>query len=330
MKRMMLLWAVGMTTAMMWAQGQQVGQGSQWNCGWGQFEAKVMPAAIRMTSVCEGEPQAFVLVKKGATTFSYAEAPAEYGEVPSIVPLGSKVVLKNQEALKVLIFYDEKGRIEDAMYYTEDSPLHNSRWGVIPECCGKFVITQRQGAEKDAETGERVTIGQLDLVYKGKRVDYDVWSLNDAAMNVITIAPGCELSGSWVVTPTATGLNLYECERDEFGLYDLKERKLSLLYDDPEQGRWQMASNAMLTRTTLGHYRKSSLRLMRNEILARHGYKFTAKDLVEYFGRQPWYHPGEDNEKIRLSFYEQMTMALIQAEERMPDSKRYPIEEDQM
>jgi len=84
----------------------------------------------------------------------------------------------------------------------------------------------------------------------------------------------------------------------------------------------------MLSRLTLGHYRKSSLRLMRNEVLARHGYKFTNKDLVAYFTSQPWYHPAESNDHVQLSFYEQMTVALIQAEERKPDSKRSPIEED--
>jgi hypothetical protein len=51
---------------------------------------------------------------------------------------------------------------------------------------------------------------------------------------------------------------------------------------------------------------------------------------VEYFTNQPWYHPGSSNDKIRLSFYEQITMALIQAEERKPDSQRHPIEEDPM
>lgn len=53
-------------------------------------------------------------------------------------------------------------------------------------------------------------------------------------------------------------------------------------------------------------------------------------DGVEYNSGKLWYRPGDSNDKIRLSFYEQMTMALIQAEERKPDSQRYPIEEDPM
>ncbi len=332
MRRMIVLSAFVMLTAMTaWAQaGQKVSDGSQWNIGWGQYEAHVKPALIQMTSVHEGEQQAFVLVSKGPTEFYYAAAPEELGEDPHIVPQGSKVVLKNQEALKVLIFYDEKGRIEDAMFDTPDSPKHNSEWDVIPECCGKYAIGQRPGTEGDPDTRERVTIEQLDVIYKGVRARYDVETLNDFALNIITIAPGSELSGSWYAIPTVTGLNLYECEKDEYGQFQKKGRKLSLYHADSEKGRWQFASDAMHNRRTLGHYRKSSLRLMRNEILARHGYKFSAKDLVEYFTNQPWYHPGSSNDKIRLSFYEQITMALIQAEERKPDSQRHPIEEDPM
>ena len=92
----------------------------------------------------------------------------------------------------------------------------------------------------------------------------------------------------------------------------------------------EQLSNCLLTTTYLARFSKDQLRLMRNEILARHGYKFSAKDLVGYFMYQPWYHPGDSNDKIRLSFYEQMTLALIQAEERKPDNLRHPIEEDPM
>ena len=66
--------------------GQKVSDGSQWNIGWGQYEAHVKPALIQMTSVHEGEQQAFVLVPKGPTEFYYAAAPEELGEDPHIVP----------------------------------------------------------------------------------------------------------------------------------------------------------------------------------------------------------------------------------------------------
>ena len=319
-----LMWTVVTASAQ---DGQRVIDGSQWNIGWAQFEAHVKPALIQMTSVNEGEPMAFVLVPEGPKKFIYAKAPEDLGEDPKIIPVDSKVVLKNQEGLKVLIFYDEQGRIEDGMFYTFDPIWHNSAWDVIPEICGKFAIGPRP-QEGEPDKRERLVIEQLDLVYRGVRTDYNVEIFNDLALNVITIASGSDLSGSWYVIPTVSGLNLYECMKNEYGQFVKVGRTLSLYYEDPEKGRWQFASDAMHNRRTLGHYRKSSLRLMRNEILARHGYKFSAKDLVAYFTSQPWYKPAESNDKIRLSIYEQMTLALIQAEERMPDSKRHPIEED--
>ena len=322
-----LIWSVVNGFAQIGQAGQKVVTGSQWNIGWGQFEAHVKPALIQMTSVHEGEAQAFVLIPNGTNQYIYSAAPEELGEDPQIVPQGAKVVVKNQEGLKVVIFYDEKGKIENAMFWTFDSPLHNSKWDVIPECCGKYKIGPAPEAGKP-DNREWLIIGQLDLTFRGVRVDYEVEHLNDQALNVITVAPGSDLTGSWYVIPTASGLNLYECEKDQYGQFVKVGRTLSLYHADPEQGRWHFASEAMLCRLTLGHYRKSSLRLMRNEVLARHGYKFTNKDLAAYFTSQPWYHPAESNDHVQLSFYEQMTVALMQAEERKPDSKRSPIEED--
>ena len=89
-----LMWTVVTASAQ---DGQRVIDGSQWNIGWAQFEAHVKPALIQMTSVNEGEPMAFVLVPEGPTKFIYAKAPEDLGEDPKIIPVDSKVVLKNQE-----------------------------------------------------------------------------------------------------------------------------------------------------------------------------------------------------------------------------------------
>ena len=39
----------------------------------------------------------------------------------------------------------------------------------------------------------------------------------------------------------------------------------------------------------------SELRIIRNEIFARHGYIFKSEDLAEYFGKKKWYKPQYDN-----------------------------------
>ncbi len=66
----------------------------------------------------------------------------------------------------------------------------------------------------------------------------------------------------------------------------------------------------------LYRYDKPLLRLMRNAILAAHGYVFRSKDLKAYFEAQPWYQPAADNTAVQLSLLEQLNIALIQAAER--------------
>ena len=81
-------------------------------------------------------------------------------------------------------------------------------------------------------------------------------------------------------------------------------------------------SNCLLNTTYLGRFSKDQLRIMRNEILARHGWKFQSKDLQEYFGKQPWYKPGNDNKAIKLHIIEQLNIQLIKSEETVPDTFR--------
>ncbi|MBR4731110.1 MAG: YARHG domain-containing protein [Prevotella sp.] len=78
----------------------------------------------------------------------------------------------------------------------------------------------------------------------------------------------------------------------------------------------------LLNTTYLARFSKPDLRLMRNEILARHGWKFQSKDLQDYFGKQSWYHPVADNNTIKLSIIEQTNVQLIKSEEAVPDEER--------
>ena len=78
----------------------------------------------------------------------------------------------------------------------------------------------------------------------------------------------------------------------------------------------EITSSALLNRYYLSEIpNKKELRLMRNEILARHGYRFKSKDLQEWFGQQYWYKPGNNNNAIKLSIIEQTNVQLIKSEE---------------
>ena len=78
----------------------------------------------------------------------------------------------------------------------------------------------------------------------------------------------------------------------------------------------------LLNTTYLSRFSKDELRLMRNEILARHGWKFQSKDLQEYFGKQSWYSPVADNKTIKLNIIEQTNVQMLKSEEIVPDSER--------
>ena len=71
-----------------------------------------------------------------------------------------------------------------------------------------------------------------------------------------------------------------------------------------------------LSKSELINYSKSELRLIRNEIFARHGYIFKSKDLAEYFSKKTWYKPQFNNVMDKLSSIERNNIALIESIEK--------------
>jgi hypothetical protein len=68
----------------------------------------------------------------------------------------------------------------------------------------------------------------------------------------------------------------------------------------------------------LSQYSKSELRVMRNELYAKYGYRFKSADLREYFSAQPWYKPNTDDATVaykRMTAMERSNVLLIKEEE---------------
>ena len=64
----------------------------------------------------------------------------------------------------------------------------------------------------------------------------------------------------------------------------------------------------------LVRFPKEILRLMRNEIYARHGVKFRSDAMIQaYFDRQPWYKPSTN--PSRLTGLEMLNVSLIKSVE---------------
>ena len=83
-------------------------------------------------------------------------------------------------------------------------------------------------------------------------------------------------------------------------------------------GRFPEASTRLLTRRDLVNRSQWELRVMRNEIFARHGYIFKSAEMYSYFNRQQWYSPRYDDISGRLSDIEARNVKLLRSSNRLP------------
>lgn len=70
-------------------------------------------------------------------------------------------------------------------------------------------------------------------------------------------------------------------------------------------------SQRYVTASDLSGLSKSELRILRNAIYARHGYKFKSADLLQYFSQYSWYVPAYSNVEGSLSKIERSNVATI-------------------
>lgn len=83
--------------------------------------------------------------------------------------------------------------------------------------------------------------------------------------------------------------------------------------DDYFNGKFTQASKRLLIRDELIKMTKSDLKIMRNEIFARYGYKFqSGGEMEKYFKSQDWYSGQHDNVNDFLTELEKENLKLIQ------------------
>ncbi len=76
-------------------------------------------------------------------------------------------------------------------------------------------------------------------------------------------------------------------------------------------GMYPQASSRLLNPNELISMRKEDLKIMRNEIFARHGYIFKTAEMKSYFNNQNWYVPSYENVTNLLSETEKKNITLI-------------------
>lgn len=74
--------------------------------------------------------------------------------------------------------------------------------------------------------------------------------------------------------------------------------------------------NEKLDASDISHLSKADMRILRNAVYARHGYKFKSADLQDYFSRYSWYSPRKTViPETELSATEQANIMLIKSYE---------------
>ena len=168
-----------------------------------------------------------------------------------------------------------------------------------------FYMTTSHGNELTLEMVKKgeykiIPSRQADDCPFGAEFGWKVQHINQEGVNFLAVR---KPNGDAMWTMELTTVNEKECE----------ERQQMMGQEEP----WNAVNGILLNRAYLQSCvaTKSELRLLRNKILAYHGYRFQSKDLQEYFGNVGWYKPVSDNNTIKLSIIEQTNIQLIKSEE---------------
>ncbi|RYD17684.1 MAG: YARHG domain-containing protein, partial [Verrucomicrobiaceae bacterium] len=95
--------------------------------------------------------------------------------------------------------------------------------------------------------------------------------------------------------------------------FDLPSRKFKY---DPKAGRYPESSQKLLKEEDVENMKSEPLRLMRNEIYARHGYSFKLADMREHFDKEDWYMPVAVDITSKLTKTEKANADLIKRYEK--------------
>ena len=289
-------------------QAENIEQGSMWYNGAIVYNASYLNGNVLMSAMVEGEELEFMLVpeKSKPDTYRVTTGPNEgymaYEEGMTIRHL-------QQEGLDVLCLYDTAGNLVRLLTKTDEwdnKPLNERHW--MEMIRGTYTM----------QDGTRVTIDWTKANIGGYYIAVEPVTFNGFTTNLINFDENeTPLNGTLEVVPTVDGMELHPVDFDDFGMWHrLPVDSIILTEADPNQGHFDFARNMLLYGVDIYDYDLTMLRLMRNGILAHHGYAFQSPDLREYFEGEPWYKAGDNNEDIKTSLLERLNIEIIKSREK--------------
>lgn len=286
---------------------EDIAEGSLWYSGSLVYDAHpAEDGSVRMSAMAEGEEHGFVLMPAapGGDLFEVSDGPDEAVNVFGGTAYARRL---RQEGLDVVCLYDTKNRLTGILQATQtwDAQVLNvDLWMAM--ISGDYV----------SGSGKQVQIRPDGATYGGKALPLQPVTFNGMVTGVLDFGEsGPYLAGKVEAVPTPEGLQLTEVKMEDGEPWFERTVSYFNLKWAGARSRFDFASRILLS-GGLHRYDKPLLRVMRNSILASHGYVFRSKDLKTYFEAQPWYTPAADNASVKLSLLEHLNIALIQAAER--------------
>jgi hypothetical protein len=209
----------------------------------------------------------------------------------------------------------------DERYWYKKNPAYDP--SVLTEIERKNI--EKLLAEKDKGRHTAISIGDMDNFQKTLLTDDKFAGLSLLELRILREefyarhgkkfdAPGVRDYFNW--------RDWYKEAKDQksIKLNKIEQQNVDLLGAYEAKQREKLATEPV-TDDTLGALFAEDLRLLRNEIYARHGRVFKDKDLQKYFDSQAWYKANPDFKDDMLSQIESDNLAKIKTAEESATSK---------
>ena len=294
----------------------QVSESGCWYNGWLCYSARNMAAGkVLMNAMAEGEEHEFVLVPVAGESGTYrvTDSPNDYVNEYSNI---ATVRHQKKDGWDLLCFYDAKGRLVSVMSNEQGEDAQEISVAKFKnQLAGEYELVTNNPDDK-----LKISFNWNQVSINLELTSYKVETFNGLVLGYVTIAPlegsTTRLEGTWEVVPTLEGLKLYGLRFDEESyLWTRNGTDMIFRWTNTGSPRFAYASSCLLNDKKFAKMDKPSLRFMRNEILAVHGYRFQSEDLQDYFSKQFWYQPAASNDDIKPSLIERLNIELIKAEE---------------
>ena len=163
------------------------------------------------------------------------------------------------------------------------------------------------------------TVTGYSIVAGNERAFSGSWTRVEQGYSVIAKEPGDHKEDGVFtfvyLTKTKSLLGVWQANDKQIGSknFDLPQRKFKY---NPKAGTYPQSSTRTLIEKDVENMKNEELRLMRNEIYARHGYSFKLADMREHFDKLDWYMPTAVDITNALTKLEKNNAELIKRYEK--------------